>query len=231
MDILTCLIVDDEPIAVDGIKFYLQKLDGVMVAGHCYSALEALGKIKENPVDLLFLDINMPDLSGLELLECLENPPMAILTTAYSEYAMEGYRLDVVDYLLKPISAALLVRAVDKARARKRQLTQSEVCPGELYVKQDDSYVRIAYHDILFVESMQNYVKIYTVKATYMAHQTLSSVCERLAGKHFYQIHKSFLINTMYIDRIKGNRVLIAGHELPLSKHRKDDFFKAIINV
>ena len=231
MDILTCLIVDDEPLAVEGMRFYLEQIDGVIVADHCYSALEARKKLRDAPVDLIFLDINMPGISGLELLECLENPPMAILTTAYSEYALEGYRLDVVDYLLKPIALPRLLRAVEKAQLKKSQIGQSELAKNELYIKHEDCYVRIEPQEIVFVEAMQNYVRIHTVKGTYVSHQTLSALIEKLGNKSFYQIHKSFLVNTTCIDSIKGNRVIVNGQELPLSKHRKEDFFKKIVNI
>ncbi|MFD2556915.1 LytR/AlgR family response regulator transcription factor [Sphingobacterium tabacisoli] len=231
MDLLTCLIVDDEPLAVEGMRFYLEQIDGVTVVGHCYSALEARKKIKETSVDLIFLDINMPGISGLELLECLENPPMAILTTAYSEYALEGYRLDIVDYLLKPIALPRLLRAIEKAQGKKCQIGPPEQTINELYIKHEDCYVRVEPKEILFVEAMQNYVRIHTTKGTYVSHQTLSAISERLGNKSFYQIHKSFLVNTACIDSVKGNRVVVYGQELPLSKHRKEDFFKKIVNI
>lgn len=231
MDKLTCLIVDDEPLAVEGMRSYLQQVDGVTVVDHCYSALEARRKMKEDPVDLIFLDINMSGISGLELLECLDNPPMTILTTAYSEYALEGYRLDVVDYLLKPIALPRLVSAIEKAQIRKRQVVLSGRIVNEIYIKHEDSYVRIEPQDVFFVEAMQNYVRVHTSRGTYTSHQTLSAFCEKLGNWSFYQIHKSFLVNTTYIERIKGNRIVVNGQELPLSKHRRDDFFKKIVNT
>ncbi|WP_447769190.1 LytR/AlgR family response regulator transcription factor [Sphingobacterium faecium] len=229
--ILSCLIVDDEPLAVEGIKFYLSKLADISIADVCYSALEANQKLKENQIDLLFLDINMPDISGLDWLESIIMPPMTILTTAYSEYAMDSYRLNVVDYLLKPISMPRLVAAVEKAHLRKSYSSLVESPINVLYIKHADAHLKINICDILFVESMQNYVKIYTVEKTYIAHQTMSSISDKLNKELFYRIHKSYLINTTYINSIKGNRIFILEHELPLSKHRREDFFKTIVHL
>ncbi|MGY0035536.1 LytR/AlgR family response regulator transcription factor [Pedobacter sp. NJ-S-72] len=159
---LQCLVIDDEPLARDGIIDFCSKLDFLQVAGSCSNAMEATDYIQQGNIDLLFLDINMPYLSGLEFLESLEHPPLTILTTAYSEHALEGYRLQIVDYLLKPITFKRFYQAALKAR----QLHLMSITPKHpqpidtfLYVRQGDSFQKISWVDILYIEGMQNYGK------------------------------------------------------------------------
>ncbi|MCW8311903.1 LytR/AlgR family response regulator transcription factor [Sphingobacterium thalpophilum] len=229
---LSCLIVDDEPLAAQGMKYYLGKIADVSVVDMCFSAFEASEKLKQHQIDLVFLDINMPDISGLEWLESILSPPLVILTTAYSEYALEGYRLNVVDYLLKPIGLPRLLAAIEKAHSRKKTSpVERERRVTDLYVRHNDALVKVNLDDILFIEAMQNYIKIYTDSTIYIAHQTMVSMSEKLNGQQFYRIHKSYLINIAYISSIKGNRIFISGHELPLSKHRREDFLKRIVSL
>lgn len=181
---LSCLIVDDEPLAAQGMKYYLGKIADVSVVDMCFSAFEASEKLKQHQIDLVFLDINMPDISGLEWLESILSPPLVILTTAYSEYALEGYRLNVVDYLLKPIGLPRLLVAIEKAHSRKKTSpVERERRVTDLYVRHNDALVKVNLDDILFIEAMQNYIKIYTDSTIYIAHQTMVSMSEKLNGQ------------------------------------------------
>ncbi len=223
---MRCLVVDDEPIAREGIVDLVNKVDFLTVAGTGASAMEAVTFLRENPVDLLFLDVNMPYLTGIEMLEMIEKPPLTILTTAYSEYALEGYRLQVVDYLLKPITLQRFYQAALKAR---QTFDERKAPLPFLYIKQSDGFQKVVWQDILFVESMENYVKFVLEDRQIIAHQTMTSIEEILPRDAFFRIHKSFLVNVHRIDVINGGRIFIDKHELPLSRHRKEELMRSVV--
>lgn len=230
---MRCLIVDDEEYAIEGISDHLTEMGGLEIVDTCNSAMEAMEVLKRQEVDLMFLDINMPRLTGLEFLELLEHPPLTILTTAYSEFALDGFRLNVVDYLLKPYTFQRFLAAVQKAQSLfKSQLLLRENESSkkmDMYIRQNDSYKRINWQDILFVEGMQNYVKLYLKDREYIIHQTMTSLEGTLPKDNFFRIHNSFLVHVKHIDSISGSRVFIKGKELPISKYRKDEFLKSIV--
>lgn len=229
---LRCLVVDDEPVAVKGIVYYIGKLDFLEVSDTCSSAMKAAEILKNKEIDLLFLDINMPYLSGLEFLESLDKAPLTILTTAYSEYALEGYRLNVVDYLLKPIAFNRFFQAASKAQEIFQThiiVQKREEANPNMYVRQNDAFVRIIWEDILYVEGMQNYLKLYFKDKTLIIHQTMTSLEEMLPKEFFFKIHRSFLVNISHIDSIAGGQVLINGKELPVALKRKDELLKTIV--
>lgn len=231
---MRCLIVDDEENAIDGIVDYLEDLGSFEIVGTCLSALEAMEVLKKDTVDLMFLDINMPRLTGLELLETLQNPPLTILTTAYSEFALEGYRLNVVDYLLKPYTFQRFVQATQKAV----NLFQTSVIlesvenkdSENMFIRQGDTYQKIDSEEILFAESMQNYVKLHLAEGkTYVIHQTMISLEEVLSKQHFFRIHNSYLVNITHINKINGGRLYIGDKELPISRHRREEFLNSVV--
>ncbi|WFB66127.1 LytTR family DNA-binding domain-containing protein [Chryseobacterium sp. WX] len=230
---MKCLIIDDEPLARFHLKELAGQIDFVSVEGTCATALEADAKVKESEIDLLFLDINMPYLTGLEFLEQLENPPLCILTTAYSEYALEGFRLQVVDYLLKPIAFNRFYQAVNKAQqqfiiSEKRKKNTSLDDPF-LYVRQSDTFIKISWVDILYIESMQNYTKLHFKDKSLIIHQTMKAIEESLPSDHFFRIHKSYLINITHIDMISGGRLFINKIELPISRIRKEELLNQVV--
>lgn len=230
---LKCLIVDDEDVAIDGVINYMENLDYLHLACRCCSAMEAIKILKEQEIDLMFLDINMPHLSGLELLESIEKPPLTILTTAYSEYALDGFRLHVVDYLLKPYTFQRFVQATQKALDLYKSrlvLQKNEVNKTEdMYIRQGDSFQRIDWDDILFVEAMQNYLKLYLKEKTFVIHQTMVSLEDILPKDQFYRVHNSYLVNTNFIESISGGRLFVDNHEIPISKHRRESFLNSIV--
>lgn len=226
---LQCLVVDDESIAREGIVEYIEKLDFLKLSGVCSSAIEAAEYLKHHEIDLMFLDIQMPHLSGLDFLESLQNPPLTIFTTAYSEYALDGFRLQVVDYLLKPISFKRFFQASLKAQELFKLRSQTEAENSNMFVRQGDAFVRIVWMDILYVESMQNYVKLHFKDKTLTIYQTMVSLEEMLPKDAFFRIHKSFLVNILHIDLITGNKLLIDGHELPISRQRKEDLLNTVV--
>ena len=230
---LKCLIVDDESIAIKGIINYIRKLEFLEPAFSCSSALEAADILTKNEIDLMFLDINMPYLNGMEFLESLEKAPLTIITTAYSEYALDGFRLHVVDYLLKPFSFQRFFQAVQKASdlfQSKCLLQQNESeKTTDIYIRQGDSFLKINREDILYVEGMQNYLKLHLNNKIFVIRQTMNSLEEMLPKDSFFRIHKSFLVNNSHIEMIGGGRLLIHGRELPISKHRKNDLLSTIV--
>lgn len=230
---MKCLVVDDESIAIKGIINYIGKLDFLEVVDSCSSALEAADILKTTEIDLMFLDINMPHLSGLEFLESLDKPPLTIITTAYSEYALDGFRLHVVDYLMKPIAFQRFFQAVSKARdlflSQLVLQNEHEEANTHMYVRQGDRFQRIAWGDILYAEGMQNYVKLYFKEKVLTIHQTMTSLEEMLPKESFFRIHRSFLVNTSCIDSISGGRLFINGKELPVSKQRRDELLDTVV--
>lgn len=230
--IMRCLVVDDESFAIEGIVNHIKKLNFLEVVDTCSSAIEAGEVLRQKEVDLMFLDINMPDLSGLDFLESLEQPPLTIFTTAYSEYALDGFRLNVVDYLLKPIGFQRFFQAVEKALntfQTRLSTSKEDSQSSEMYIRQGDSFIRIMWEEILFVESMQNYLKLHFEEKSFVIHQTMSSLEELLPKESFFRIHKSYLVNVTHIDLISGGRVFVKGKELPLSKHRKDELLNNVV--
>lgn len=230
---MKCLIIDDEPLARFHLKELAGQIDFLSVEGTCATALEADTKVKESEIDLLFLDINMPYLTGLEFLEQLENPPLSILTTAYSEYALEGFRLQVVDYLLKPIAFNRFYQAVNKAQQQfiinEKLKKNTSLDDPFLYVRQSDSFIKVSWVDILYIESMQNYTKLHFKDRSLTIHQTMKAIEESLPSDHFFRIHKSYLINITHIDMISGGRLFINKIELPISRTRKEELLNQVV--
>ncbi len=243
MDKLRCLIVDDEDVAIDGVVDYMAGVEHLTLAGRCSSAIEAMKFLREQPVDLMFLDINMPRLSGLEMLESVD-APLTILTTAYSEFALDAFRLHVVDYLLKPYPFQRFVQAADRALEWFRSRAAASASPAsplempssapalapcETYIRQGDSFVRINTEDILYVEAMQNYLKLHLADKSFVIHQTMTSIETMLPCDRFYRVHNSYIVNVGCIESISGTRLRVGGKEIPLSKHRKEDFMKTVV--
>lgn len=230
---IKCLIIDDEPLARFHLKDMADKIDFLSVEGTYATALEADAKVKESEIDLLFLDINMPYLNGIDFLEQLENPPLCIFTTAYSEYALEGFRLQVVDYLLKPIAFNRFYQAVNKAQQQfiinEKLKKNTPLDDPFLYVRQSDTFIKVSWVDILYIESMQNYTKLHFKDKSIVIHQTMKAIEESLPSEHFFRIHKSFLINIIHIDMISGGRLFINKTELPISRTRKEELLNQVV--
>lgn len=226
---LRCLIVDDELIAVKDIISNIEKLNFLTVEDTYSSAIEAADILKKGKIDLMFLDINMPNLSELDFLESLDKAPLTILSTAYSEYALDGYSLNVIDYLLKPIAFQRFFQAAQKAQEifqTQILLQNMEESNPNMFIRQGDSFQKINWEDILYIEGMQNYLKLHLKdNKTRIIHQTMISLEELLPKDSFYRIHKSYLINIYKIDSVSGGRLFINGEELPISKPRKEELF------
>lgn len=231
---MKCLIVDDEHIARKILSDYVGKVPELELVASCSSALQALNHIKKDSIDVLFLDIQMPDLTGLDFLKILPNRPATILTTAYSEYAVQSYELDVIDYLLKPIDFDRFYKAVTKAISLKDSkaeypLTKSPSQPTDkLFIKADSKIISVAFQDIIVINGQGPYVQLITVhNGKIMTLQSMSKL-EELLPANFYRIHRSHIVNINHIDSIDGNMVRLKNHTAVVSKNKRDEFLKLI---
>jgi DNA-binding LytR/AlgR family response regulator len=227
---IKCIITDDEPFARKGLQGYISQIDFLELKGVCENAVELNSLIKKEPIDLLFLDIEMPYITGIEFLKQLPSPPRVIFTTAYEKYALQGFELEVLDYLLKPISFDRFMRAANKAYDYFRQ-QQAPAAGGDyIFVKADSKLEKIAFADILFAEALENYVAIYTRDKKIITHLTLKMLQEKLPPASFAQPHKSYIIAIDKIDSIEGNMLHIAQYTVPISKYQKDEIMEKIVN-
>ena len=212
---VNCLIIDDEPLAINVIKNHIKEIDNLNVINTFNSAIDALSFMKSNTVDLLFLDINMPLLDGLDFIKSLDKKPMIIITTAYSEYAIKTYELEVLDYLMKPISFPRFLKAVNRAFKELNSNLTSNLGIAKrahIFIKVDKKKMQKIYLDeILIIESLRDYLKIKTITNKYIIHSTLSSFTEKLPSNNFIRIHRSFTIAIDKIEAVQGNSVEIDG--------------------
>lgn len=223
---LKCLIVDDEVLAQDVIEKYILNIPTLRLVGKCDNSVEAISFLHNNQVDLLFLDLNMPELSGLDMLKTLSNPPKVILTTAYSEYALESYEYGVVDYLLKPIKLERFIKAVNKVVEQQSKKVEEENIPQDqqaptIFIKEDQVTYQVNLNDILFVEAYGNYLKVHTNEKVYVVRDTMHDMEDKLPENKFLRIHKSFIISIPKIESVSGNRIYINQQEIPVGEMYK----------
>ena len=234
----TCIIVDDETLARELIASHIAKIPNLEILAECANTNEAKFALEKYQPDILFLDIQMPHLNGLEFLRMLEKRPCTILTTAFSEHAFEGYELDVLDYLLKPIEFERFFKAVSKVIAwigqvstdpQSISLVEPECSPAEyFFVKSDYKLVKVLFDEILYVEALQKYVRIHTTHQRIVTLISMNQLEAILPKVQFVRIHRSFILNLDKIDRIEGNVVKVEKHILPISKGQKEAFLKLV---
>jgi two-component system, LytTR family, response regulator len=237
----TCIIVDDETLARELLMGHIAKIPHLETLATCASAIEAKFALEQHQPDILFLDIQMPNLTGLEFLRMLKKRPATILTTAYSEHALEGYELDVLDYLLKPIEFERFFKAVSKAvdwldrgQAVVSQpvVTQETIAlPTYFFVKSDYKIVKVVFDEILFIEALQKYVRIHTATGRVVTLMSMSQLEEALPHGKFARIHRSHIVNLEKIDSIEGNQVHLGKHQLPISKGQREQFLERVRNA
>ena len=235
---IQCIIADDEPIARQIVEQYLSQLPQVELVGSCSNAFEVLEMLQHRQVDLLFLDINMPNFSGISLIRSLQVRPEIILTTAYPEFALEGFELAVTDYLLKPFSLERFITAVNKVQAKLSAQAQmptntehTETHPPvatHITVKVDKKWVRCPLADIHYVEAYGNYIKIHLEQSFLLVSQTLTDFLSRLPQKDFIRIHKSYVIQYTYLKAIEGNTLHLGKVQLPIGKTFKESVLKRV---
>lgn len=228
---LNCIIADDEPIARQILENYVDAIPYLNLVASCKNAFEVLGILQEKEIDILFLDINMPKLSGLSLLKTLQKRPNVIITTAYPEYAIEGFELSVTDYLVKPFSLERFMQAVQKvnkkAVIKTTTVIQEKETTNSIFVKSDKKIIKLNFNEIYYAEAYGNYVKIFADKMI-LTPQTLSDFLNKLT-KDFIRIHKSFIINFKHLKMIDGNQVILQNDaKLPIGKSYKKELLERI---
>ncbi len=236
---IRCLIVDDEPLAINVIKKFLEQFPQAELVSTCENAMEAFTYVSNNPVDLLFLDINMPTINGLDFLKSLKSPPMVIITSAYRDYAVEGFELNVSDYLVKPISFQRFLKAMDKVSTTIRERNKPEVAVHSnqdnsksfVFLKVDKKMVKVYLDEILYIESLKDYVRIRTVYEDLVTHQNLNSMAKILPDDNFLRIHKSYTIAVDKVKSIEGNCVEIATKLIPIGRNYRKQAKEQILNL
>jgi DNA-binding LytR/AlgR family response regulator len=230
---INCIIIDDEPLARKGLKEYIADVDFLHLSGEFDNPLRATELLGRGEVQLIFLDIQMPKISGLEFFKTLKQAPPVIFTTAYPQYALDGFELNALDYLVKPISFERFLKAALRAKEYYEVRQKNELdatAPGEyVFIKADNKLVRIAFDEILFAEALQNYVVIHTREKKYITYLTFKSVEEYLPTSRFIRVHKSYIVAAPKIDSIEGNDIRIGAHHIPISRNLKDDVMEKLL--
>lgn len=234
--LIKCAIIDDEPLARECIANYIGQVDFLDLVGVGNNPLDLVQLMDKHSIDLVFLDIQMPVMNGIEFLKTTQNPPMVILTTAFPSYALEGFQLDVMDYLLKPITFSRFFMAANKVKDYQQLVTNSVstdlagAASAYFFIKCGYKFERIYFTDILYIEAMQNYVAIYTEKGKYMTLFHLKSVEENLDKQFFIRVHKSYIVSIPKIDTIENNEIIIQSVRIPISRHYRDKVIEQVIN-
>ncbi|HZX57107.1 MAG TPA: LytTR family DNA-binding domain-containing protein [Mucilaginibacter sp.] len=228
-DKISCVITDDEPFARKGLQGYVEKIGFFDLKGVCEDALQLSDLLQTQTIDLLFLDIQMPHITGVEFLRAIKNPPKVIFTTAYQQYAIEGFELDVMDYLLKPIPYERFLKAAWKTRDYFALKQQTESAVPYIFVKAGGKLEKITFNEILFIEGMENYVAIYTDSKKIVTHTTIKSLLEKLPVKQFIQTHKSYVVAIDKINTIEGNTLHVQTYQVPVSKYLREEVLGQIV--
>lgn len=230
--IINCIVIDDEPLARKGLKEYIADVDFLDLAAEFDNPLQATEFISNGQTQLLFLDIQMPKITGLDFFRSLQHPPPVIFTTAYPQYALEGFEVNALDYLVKPVSFDRFLKAVLKAKEyyEVRDKNVADATASEyFFIKADNKLVRILFDEVLFVEALQNYVTIHTTGKKYMTYLTFKSVEDYLPGDKFIKVHKSYIISASKVDSIEGNEIKIGQHHIPISRNQKDEVMEKLL--
>jgi two-component system LytT family response regulator len=224
---IKCVLVDDEPLAIKVLQNYFGNFSDFEVVGTFNNALEALDFINNNAVDTVFLDINMPMMTGFELISLIENKTKVIITTAFREFAAESYDLEVLDYLVKPIPLPRFVKCINKITTEFSLRNNLKIEPSKIdshiFIKVDKKMVKINIEEILFIEGMKEYIKVVTPEKTYITHKSLTSLSEELPSERFMRIHKSYTIALNKVKSIEGNRIQILNHTIPIGRNYSKD--------
>ncbi|QDK78385.1 response regulator transcription factor [Spirosoma sp. KCTC 42546] len=234
---INCVIIDDEPLAREGLANYVREVDFLQLVGTCEHPLELIQVLDRQSVDLIFLDIQMPKMNGIDFLKITQSPPMVVITTAFPNFALESFQLNVLDYLLKPITFDRFMKSASKARDYHRLLTNS-IAPDLTQTEQDDDYFfikcgskyeKVLIDDILYIEGLQNYVTIYTLKGKYVTMLYLKNLEQNLASKSFIRVHKSYIVAINKIEGIEGNEIFIRTQRIPISRNYREQVINQVV--
>ncbi|KAA6436698.1 response regulator transcription factor [Dyadobacter flavalbus] len=237
---IRCIIIEDEPYAIEILEYYISQIRQLHLMKTFSNAIDALSYIENEAVDLIFTDIEMPLLSGLDLLKTLKLKPKVVIVTAYRDYAAESFELEVIDYLVKPVSFPRFIKAVNKAHSMSEGFFQqpelismplkieNPVADNNIWIKVDKKIVRISVEDIVYIESLKDYIRICAGKNNLVTHQSLNGILERLSADKFVRIHKSFIVALHKIDLIEGNIVIIKDRTIPIGRQYRQELFSHI---
>lgn len=229
---INCVIIDDEPLAREGMADYVKEIDFLHLVDTCENPVELMKVMDQQQVDLIFLDIQMPKMSGIDFLKITQKPPMVIITTAFPSYAIEGFQLNVMDYLLKPITFDRFFQAVSKAREYHQLLNRAapQQAAEDFFIKCGSKYEKINFEDILYMEGMQNYITIYTTKGKYVTLLYLKNLEQNLDSKAFIRVHKSYIVAIDKIEAIEGNEIFIQQHRIPISRNYREQVIAQVVS-
>lgn len=233
---MKCLIVDDEPLAREGMELNIGDVPSLELVGQCSNAVAANDFLQAHEVDLMFLDIEMPGINGLDFIRSLRNPPLIILSTAYPQYALESYELDVVDYLVKPIRLERFVKAINRAKEihQLQQAPQSSVESIEqeyVYIKSERRYIRVFFKDIKYIKGLKDYVMLYTEKEKIMTAMNIKTINSQLPDSIFVRVSKSYIININFIDSIDIDFIHLGNEEIPLGRTYRERFINDYVKT
>lgn len=231
MKVVKCMIVDDEPLAREKLESFIARIPGWELTGSLASVIEAYATIQLRQVTLMFLDIKMPVLNGVDFLASLKKPPLTVFTTAFEKYAMDGHELNVIDYLLKPISFDRFLKTAERVNNFVELKNNDNITSQKLdflFVRQDDKLIKIDLGAILYLEAMNDYVKIHTNTATYLVNSALKTYEEQLPVNKFIRIHRSFIVSLTAVTMVRGNVVYIAEKEVPIGNFYREEFLKIV---
>ena len=234
---INCAIIDDEPLAREGMADYIREVDFLHLVSTCENPVELMNLLDRHRIDLVFLDIQMPKMNGIDFLKIVQKPPMVIITTAYPTYALEGFQLNVLDYLLKPITFDRFFQSAHKARDYHQLITRTtttdlpkaEAEPDYFFIKCGSKYEKIHFADILYVQGTQNYVTLYTNKGKYLTLLYLKNLEENLDHRSFIRVHKSYIVSIDKIEAIEGNEIFIQSHRVPMSRNYRDQVMEQVV--
>ena len=230
---MNCMIIDDDTLSRRIIEEYVNKTEGLELVFSCSDPIDGINKLKKDEdIDLIFLDIEMPEMTGIDLLKSLKNPPQIIIVSSKGQYAVDSYEYDVTDYLLKPVEFGRFFRAIEKAFKRAETMNEAQLGSNEIFIKKNSTLVRLKYDDILWVEALENYVIFNTYKDKFTIHFTMKAIEQRLPTRKFTRVHRSYIVNTSCINVIEDNSVIIKVEEgsksIPIGKSYKDKLMRDI---
>ena len=220
---IKAIAIDDEPSAIDVIQHHASKLKNLELVDHFNHPSNAMDYLRKNPIDLIFLDINMPEITGIELLESLHSKPEVIFTTAYTEFAVESYNYDAVDYLLKPFEFDRFQVAVNKA---VQKISDKQSTSSFFFIKDGFKNIKVTFEDILFVQSSGNYLDIHTSSKVHSPRMTFAEFIQKIPASNFMRVHQSYVIHINAVDKIESNHIYIGDHKIPISSTYKEDVFR-----
>jgi DNA-binding LytR/AlgR family response regulator len=229
---MKCIIVDDEPIALEGMAEYVLRIPFLKLIGKYRNAFDAMEVITDQTIDLVFLDINMPELSGIEMINSLKTPPMVIFTTAYSNYAVKGFELNAIDYLLKPITFNKVLKASQKAYTYFKLSNEEDKDLEDshfIYIKVDRRLVKVNISDIVYVQGLKDYINIFTVEQKYTTYSSLKKIVEVLPQQEFIQVHKSYVVGVKSIDVIDGKSIEMGKQKIPIGRVYKSQLYEKVV--